>query len=179
MFLGCWKSFGIFCNQKSGSPVTLTSASAFSALTLLVGWQEEHPTCKTWVMRCWCGYLSGARCRFFAYGPADATAIPEPHHLLPHLNPDWFSLYGTGLQVGQEKRLLNGSSSNSSNNSSLTGGQSSWFLRLEGFIHVHYKKCCIFRQGFEPLNFLVSVRSTLLIRPSCQTERLYYLSANK
>jgi len=26
-------------------------------------------------MRYWCGYLSGARCRLFAYGPADATAI--------------------------------------------------------------------------------------------------------
>jgi len=22
---------------------------------------------------------------------------PTPHHLLPHLNPDWFYLYGTGL----------------------------------------------------------------------------------
>ena len=30
-------------------------------------------------------------CRLFAYGPADATAIPEPHHLLPHLNLDWFT----------------------------------------------------------------------------------------
>ena len=37
------------------------------------------------------------RCRLFAYGPADATAIPEPHRLLPHLNPDWFYLSGTGL----------------------------------------------------------------------------------
>jgi len=26
-----------------------------------------------WVVGCWRGYLSGARCRF-AYGPADATA---------------------------------------------------------------------------------------------------------
>ena len=26
------------------------------------------------VMRCWCGYLFGARCRLFPYGPADATA---------------------------------------------------------------------------------------------------------
>ena len=26
----------------------------------------------------------------FAYGPADATAIPKPHHLVSHLNPDWF-----------------------------------------------------------------------------------------
>jgi len=28
---------------------------------------------KNWVVGCWCGYLSGARCRF-VYGPADATA---------------------------------------------------------------------------------------------------------
>ena len=27
-------------------------------------------------MRCWCGYLSVARCRLFAYDPADATAVP-------------------------------------------------------------------------------------------------------
>jgi len=47
------------------------------------------------VMRCWCGYLSGARCGLFAYGPADA--IPKPHHLLPRLHPDWFYLSGTGL----------------------------------------------------------------------------------
>ena len=36
-------------------------------------------------------------CRLFAYGPANATAIPKPHHLLPHLNPDWFYLSGIGL----------------------------------------------------------------------------------
>ena len=28
---------------------------------------------KNWVVRCWCGCLSGARCRL-AYGPADVTA---------------------------------------------------------------------------------------------------------
>jgi len=50
-----------------------------------------------WWGVCWCGYLSGARCRWFAYGPADATAIPKPHRLLPHLNPGWFYLSGTGL----------------------------------------------------------------------------------
>ena len=44
----------------------------------------------------WCGFLSGARCRLFAYGPADATAS-QNHHLLPHLNPDWFYLSGTSL----------------------------------------------------------------------------------
>ena len=30
----------------------------------------------------------GADC-LHNYGPADATAIPKPHHLLPHLNPDF------------------------------------------------------------------------------------------
>ena len=30
-------------------------------------------------------------------GPADATTIPRQHRLLPHLNPDWFYLSGTGL----------------------------------------------------------------------------------
>ena len=49
-------------------------------------------------MRCWCGYLSGARCRLFAYCPSDATAIPKPHCLLLHLNPDWFHLTHTHTQ---------------------------------------------------------------------------------
>ena len=39
-------------------------------------------------MRCWCGYLSGARCRLFAYGPAVATA--SQNSVIPHLNPDRF-----------------------------------------------------------------------------------------
>ena len=51
---------------------------AFNALTQLVGHQEEHPACKNWVMRYWCGYLSAARCRLFAYGQADATASHNP-----------------------------------------------------------------------------------------------------
>ena len=34
---------------------------------------------KNWVVRYWRGYLSGARCRWFAYGPADATATPSSH----------------------------------------------------------------------------------------------------
>ena len=47
---------------------------SFSALTLLVGWQEGHPACKkTWAVWCWRGYLSGMRCRL-AYRPADAIA---------------------------------------------------------------------------------------------------------
>ena len=50
---------------------------AFSALTLLVGRQEGHPACKNWVVGYWHGYLSGAMCKQFAYGPADHTATPS------------------------------------------------------------------------------------------------------
>jgi len=59
------------------------SRCAFGALTLLTGHWKEHPVCKNWLMRCWCGYLSGARCRLYAYGPADATASQNP--IITHL----------------------------------------------------------------------------------------------
>jgi len=59
----------------------------------MAGGKEGHPACKNGVVRRWCGYLSGARCRLFAYGPADATACHRKlHHLLSHLNPGgWFT----------------------------------------------------------------------------------------
>ena len=62
-------------------------------------------------MRCCCGYLSGARCRLFAYGPADAIASQNPvisclsclKRLVLH-EPFWYRL----TQVVLEKRPLNG-----------------------------------------------------------------------
>jgi len=57
--------------------VTTEKDSISVTLTLLAGCLEEHLACKNWVMRCWCGYLSGVRCRLFAHGPTGATAIPE------------------------------------------------------------------------------------------------------
>ena len=70
---------------------------------------------KNWVMRCWCGYLSGARCRLFAYGPADATASKKTPSSLASLKsrlvlPFWYQL----TEVVLEKRPLNGCSSSSS-----------------------------------------------------------------
>ena len=51
---------------------------AFSALMLLVWQQEERPAWKKYgVMRCWRGYLPGTRCKWHAYGAADATATPS------------------------------------------------------------------------------------------------------
>jgi len=85
-------------------PVSTDLSYAFSALTLLVGRQEEHPVCNNWVMRCWCGYLYGARCRLFALSSSWCHCIPKPRHLLPHLNPDWFYLSGIGLLRLSRKR---------------------------------------------------------------------------
>jgi len=81
------------------------STQAFSALTLLVGHEEEHPACKKFVMWCWCGYLSGVRCRWFAYGPAGVTATPSSLALSKSriVLPFWYRL----TQVVLEKRLLN------------------------------------------------------------------------
>ena len=50
---------------------------AISAFTLLVGQQEGQLACKNWVVRYWHGYLSWLRCKWFAYGPAYATAMPS------------------------------------------------------------------------------------------------------
>ena len=52
---------------------------------------KQCQSTKASVVECWCGYVSEAKCRLFAYGPVDATVIPKPQHLLPHLNPDLFT----------------------------------------------------------------------------------------
>jgi len=48
----------------------------------LVGHQEGHLAFKNWVVTYWRGYLSGARCKWFASGPADATATASSLALL-------------------------------------------------------------------------------------------------
>jgi len=70
-----------FCITIYHSPLIKTlvlftfTLTAFSALMLLVEHQEGHPAGKNWGMRCKCGYLSGAKCKWFAYGPTDATFL--------------------------------------------------------------------------------------------------------
>jgi len=46
------------------------------------------------VVRYWCGYLSGGRCKSFACGPADATATPSS---LAPVKPRMVYLSGIGL----------------------------------------------------------------------------------
>ena len=60
----CWQQ------QETGERFWI---SVFSDLTRLSVRKSIRPV-QDWVMRCWCGYLSGARCKWFA---ADATATPS------------------------------------------------------------------------------------------------------
>jgi len=79
----------------------LTSNGRFlsiSALTLLVRHQEEHLACENWMMSClwlsvWievqivCVWSNWCHC------------IPKPHRVFPHLNLDWFYLFGSSLPM--------------------------------------------------------------------------------
>jgi len=94
---------------------SLCECFSCSSLTqfLQAGCSSWHPTNsvkapKDKVMRCWCGYLSGVRCRLFAYGPADATASQNPLYLASFKSrlilPFWYRL----TRVVWERRPLNG-----------------------------------------------------------------------
>ena len=76
----------------------------------VIGWASGRASDLSWVTRCWHGYLSGARCRLFAYGPADATASQTPSSLASlkfrMALPSWCRL----TQVVLEKRPLKVSS---------------------------------------------------------------------
>jgi len=81
-------------------------------LTLLVGCQEEHPACRSWLMRCWRDCLSGVRCRLSAYCLSVLMPLPPQNPViacliyLPLVLPFWYWL----TEVVLENRLFNGCS---------------------------------------------------------------------
>jgi len=101
-----YRSCTTYSLLKLHNAIHILAEFAFSAWTLLVGRQEEHLVCKHLSNGCWRGYLSGARCKYFAYGPADATAIPSS--LAPAKSrlvlPFWCRL----TQIVLQKRPLSG-----------------------------------------------------------------------
>ena len=62
---------------------------AFSALTLLDGCQEEHLTRKNLSDEVLAWLSSKVKCKYLAYGSADATATPSSPL---QQNPEWFIL---------------------------------------------------------------------------------------
>ena len=100
-------------------PAVVSPVVSFSALTLLVGHQEEHLACKNWVMRCWCG-------RADCIAPSGAIQIVCILFSWCHCHPKTPSSLALMLvlpfwcwltQVVLEKRPLNGCSSSSSSSS--------------------------------------------------------------
>ena len=80
-----WRIYGwSFANDFLTCPFKKVSKRVFEVRKSSVLWRcwlggrKGIRPVKNWVVGCWRGYLSGARCRF-AYGPADATAT---HYLL-------------------------------------------------------------------------------------------------
>jgi len=69
------------------------------------GVRESIRPIENWVIRCCYGYLCGVKCRWFAYGPADATAIPSSHAALKSrmVLPFWCRL----TEIVLESRPLN------------------------------------------------------------------------
>ena len=102
---------------KNGHYCLSISFFAFIALMLLVGRREEHPASKNWVVRYWHGYLSGARCKWFAYGIWSSWCHCHPiiccSSKIQNGLPFWCRL----TQVVWKKRSLNGCCSSSSSSS--------------------------------------------------------------
>ena len=60
-------------NQSTLYETKVLSQTEFNLWRGWLGGRKGIQPVKNWVVGCWHGYLSGARCRL-AYGPADATA---------------------------------------------------------------------------------------------------------
>ena len=100
---------------KVWHPVYIASLECLQCFDT-VGWVPGRASglYRNWVMRCWCGYLSGARCRLLAFSLADATASFNPAILLHHFKFRLILLFWYRLtHVFLEKRPLNGCSSSS------------------------------------------------------------------
>jgi len=82
--------------------------NTFSALTLLVGWQEGHPACKklSGELLVWLSVWS--KVQMICYGPSDATAT---HHILLQKSQNSLPFWCWVTQVVLDKRPLNGCSS--------------------------------------------------------------------
>jgi len=70
----CSQWLHLFQNRTSGINGSSVLVALHSVLwRCWLGGRKGIRHVKNWLVGCWCGYLSGARCRF-AFGPAAATA---------------------------------------------------------------------------------------------------------
>jgi len=115
MAIPCYQKYWIFFVKSFNTHMTLlVAASTFGLCWRLesqsvlwhcwLGGRKGIRSVKNWVVRCWRGYLSGARCRL-AYGPADATATQSLASVKSRLVlPFWYWL----TRVVTDRGPLNG-----------------------------------------------------------------------
>jgi len=101
-----WNQSGFYWSKRQW--VAVASAGPYASLHLapdryhastppISFLQAGCPSCRpTNSVKALKAHLSGTRCRFFLH-ISWCHWIPKRHHLLPHLNPDWSYLSGTGL----------------------------------------------------------------------------------
>ena len=87
---------------------SVTTGRTYGLWHCWLGGRKGIGPVKIWVVRYWHGYLSGARCKWFAYGTADATATPSS---LAPKNAEWFTFLVPAYPGCPGKRPLNGCSS--------------------------------------------------------------------
>ena len=114
-YLGLNKWIGTFQKHLASTcgPVCLRhgmNSGQVSALTLLVGRQEEHLACKNWLVRCWCGYLAGARCRLFVWSSWCHCRPQTPSSLASFKSRLVLQFWYRLTQFVLEKRPINGCS---------------------------------------------------------------------
>jgi len=99
-----------FTDTNAPAALLIHGKGVQSAYWCLVGAGFHLNVCSLFLLEWWvvgvviC--LVRSRCRLFAYGLYGLADVcnPKPRHLLPHLNPDWFYLSGTGLPRWSWKR---------------------------------------------------------------------------
>jgi len=67
-----------------------------------LGIRKSSWSVKKWLMRCWCGCMSGVKCKWSAYGLADATAIPKL--IISHFIKVWMDTFLVSGWLGCLKR---------------------------------------------------------------------------
>jgi len=104
-----WFACNIFLLHKCTYFISCCSWVVFPSVLwqCWLGIRKSIQPVKCWVIGCWRGYLSGARCKWFAYSLADATATPSSLALLNKVQIGLTSLCWL-TQVVLEKKPLNG-----------------------------------------------------------------------
>ena len=96
-----WSSWRGYCPYMAPA----TCLQCFDSWHCWLGSRKSIWPVKNWVMSCWCGYLSGARCKMTCICSSWWQCHTAPSSLL-YWNPEWSFFWNWLTQVVVEKRPL-------------------------------------------------------------------------